>query len=92
MTAQTRVSAKGQVVIPKEVRMRHQMSAGRVLDVIETADGVLLRARAKPDGISVGEALARIGRILRYDGPAVTLDDMNETIGRMWAQGGPKDW
>jgi AbrB family looped-hinge helix DNA binding protein len=92
MNAQTRVSAKGQIVIPKEIRTRHQMSPGRVLDVIDTPDGVLLRPAAKKEGISKEEALERIRKVVRYDGPPVTIEEMNETIEQMWAQGGPKDW
>jgi AbrB family looped-hinge helix DNA binding protein len=92
MNAQTRVSAKGQVVIPKEIRTRHQMSAGRVLDVIETPEGVLLRPAAVKQGISKEEALARIRATVKYEGPTVTIEEMNETIEQMWAQGGPKDW
>jgi AbrB family looped-hinge helix DNA binding protein len=92
MNAQTRVSAKGQVVIPKEVRKRYQMSTGRILDVIETPEGVLLRARAKREGISTEEAIARISEIIRYDGPTVSIDEMKESIRRMWEQGGPENW
>ncbi len=92
MNAQTKVSAKGQIVIPKEIRRRHQMSPGRLLDVIETPDGVLLRPHMKKEGISVDEAIARIRRIIKYDGPPVTIEEMNESIRQMWAQGGPRDW
>ena len=92
MNAQTKVSAKGQVVIPKDVRKRQQFSAGRILDVIETPEGVLLRPRARKAGLSFEEAERRICKILKYDGPPVTLEEMDETIRQMWAQGGPKDW
>ena len=92
MTAQTRVSAKGQVVIPKEVRKRHQLTPGRVLDVIDTPEGVLLRPRSTRQGISLEEAIARIGAVVRYDGPPVTVEEMNETIRRMGARGGPENW
>ena len=92
MNAQTRVSAKGQVVIPKDIRTRHQMSPGRVLDVIETPEGVLLRPTGKKQGLTVEEVLERIRQTVHYDGPPVTIEEMNETIEQMWAQGGPKDW
>lgn len=92
MNAQTRVSAKGQVVIPKDIRTRHQMSPGRVLDVVETPEGVLLRPAARKKGLTVDEVLERIKQTVRYDGPPVTIEEMNETIDQMWAQGGPKDW
>ncbi len=86
------MSAKGQVVIPAALRKRHRLSPGRVLDVIDTPEGVLLRPSSRKDGTSVDEAIARIRRIIKYDGPPVTIDEMNESIRLMWAQGGPKDW
>jgi AbrB family looped-hinge helix DNA binding protein len=92
MNAQTKLSAKGQVVIPKEIRKRLQLSAGRILDVIETPEGVLLRPHARKPGLSFEEAEKRICKILKYDGPPVTIEEMNESIEQMWAQGGPKDW
>lgn len=92
MDIRTRVSAKGQVVIPKVIRQRHQMVAGRVLDVIETPEGVLLRPSAKGEGSSVDEAIAKLREIVRYEGPPVSIEDMNATIARMWAEGGPADW
>jgi AbrB family looped-hinge helix DNA binding protein len=92
MNAQTRVSAKGQVVIPKDIRTRHQMSPGRVLDVIDTPDGVLLRPAGKKQGLTVDQALERIRETVHYNGPTVTIEEMNETIEQMWAQGGPKGW
>lgn len=85
MTAQTRVSAKGQVVIPKEVRERLRLVPGRVLDVIETADGVLLRPQAEPrERISVDEGLRRIRAILGPAGPRLSIEEMNEIIREGW--------
>lgn len=39
----TRMSARGQVVIPKEVRRRLGIEQGQVLEVSEVEGGVLLR-------------------------------------------------
>lgn len=41
----TRLSSKGQVIIPKEVRAAHQWEAGLEFDVIDTEDGILLKPR-----------------------------------------------
>lgn len=85
MTAQTRVSAKGQVVIPKEVRERLRLIPGRVLDVIETADGVLLRPQSEPrERLSVEEGLRRIRSILGPAGPRLSIEEMNEIIRDGW--------
>ncbi len=39
----TTVSTKGQVILPKAIRQRHEWDAGTRLIVEETADGVLLK-------------------------------------------------
>lgn len=38
----TRLSSKGQVIIPKSVRVSRQWQTGQELMVLETADGILL--------------------------------------------------
>ena len=42
MNAQTKLSAKGQVVIPKDVRDRLHWAEGTQLKVVETGGGVML--------------------------------------------------
>ena len=41
----TRLSSKGQVIIPKLVRQSHHWEAGQELVVIDTDDGVLLKPK-----------------------------------------------
>jgi AbrB family looped-hinge helix DNA binding protein len=91
MNAQTRVSSKGQIVIPKDVRDRLNIAAGDRLEVVERLDGVLLR-KSPPKLVkkSFEECVAAIRQIIRYDGPPVSIDDMNESIADMWKSGGPK--
>ena len=85
MNAQTKVSAKGQVVIPKDIRDRYRLEAGRILDVIETPEGVLLRPRHERERITMEEAKRRLAEIIKYDGPPVSIEEMNETIREGWA-------
>jgi len=80
MTAQARISTKGQVVIPKAVRDRQRFLPGDVIDVVETADGVLLRRTEERDRLTLDQALARIRSIIRYEGPALSIDEMNDAI------------
>ena len=42
----TRLSSKGQVIIPKALRSSHQWEAGLEFMVIDTGDGVLLKPKA----------------------------------------------
>ena len=86
MNAQTRVSAKGQVVIPKEMRDRLRLGPGRILDVVETPQGILLRPREERERISVEEGIRRIREIIKYDGPALTIEEMNEAIREGWIE------
>ena len=41
-TAKTKVSTKGQVILPKAIRDKHKWTPGTELNVDETPDGVLL--------------------------------------------------
>ncbi len=42
----TKLSSKGQVIIPKAVRSTHQWQVGLELMVIDMGDGILLKPRA----------------------------------------------
>jgi AbrB family looped-hinge helix DNA binding protein len=90
MNARTRLSAKGQVVIPAGVRKRQRLSPGRMFDVVETPEGILLKPQGEGEGISAQEAIERIKRAIRYEGPTATVEEMDEAVATMWAKGGPK--
>lgn len=78
MNAQTKLSAKGQVVIPKAVRDRLQWAEGEALEVVETAGGVLLRRKGAPrEKISIEEFRRRMPI---YEGPPATLEEMDAAI------------
>lgn len=79
MNARTIMSAKGQVVIPKVVRDRLGLVPGEQLDVIEMGGGVLLKARPAFPKLSFDDAAARLRQIVRYDGPALTIEEMELT-------------
>jgi AbrB family looped-hinge helix DNA binding protein len=87
MSQMTKMSSKGQVVIPKSVRDRHGWGDGTPFDVVDTPQGVLLRPpTSKKGSLTMDEALARIRSRVRYSGPPVTIEEMNETIAEMWKQ------
>ena len=64
----TRISTKGQVVLPKEVREALHWECGQELEVISLADGVLL----KPAGEQRANWNAALGSLKKYakDKPA----------------------
>lgn len=87
MNAQTRMSGKGQVVIPKDVRERLRLSAGDTLEVIERSDGVLLRKSAPTrSGRTAEEIFAHMREIMPpWNGPPVSIEDMNRGVDAMFA-------
>jgi AbrB family looped-hinge helix DNA binding protein len=79
MTTHTKLSAKGQVVIPKDVRDRLGLTEGTVFDVIERGDEVVLKPRSGArSGKTADDALREIQKFYRYDGPLLSADDMRE--------------
>jgi AbrB family looped-hinge helix DNA binding protein len=77
--ARIKVSSKGQIVLPKEVRERHRIRAGGELEVIDRADEIVLRpvARFAPTRIEdVYGCLYRKGQRPR------TLKEMDEGVMR----------
>lgn len=86
MNAQAKFSTKGQIVIPKDVRDRYRFIDGQIVDVIETADGVLLKRPSTAKAASLDEALARIRKVVRYSGPRINEKDWDVGIDRMFRE------
>jgi AbrB family looped-hinge helix DNA binding protein len=82
--AKTRLSSKGQVIIPKEVRDRQGWQPGVELEVENRGDLVVLR-RPKPFPPTTIE---EVYGCLKYDGPPATIKEMDaavaEGVRQMW--------
>lgn len=72
----TKLSSKGQVIIPKTRRSRYNWHAGQELAVLDTGDGILL----KPSPAFHKTELDEVAGILRYKGKPVSLDEMEAAI------------
>lgn len=72
----TRLSSKGQVIIPKSSRDSHHWEAGQRLVVIDTEEGVLL----KPAPPAPPATLEELAGCLSYAGPAKSLEEMEQAI------------
>lgn len=72
----TRLSSKGQVILPKAVRAAHRWKPGTEFVVENTDDGVLLRP-SKPFGTT---RLDEVRGCTGYRGKPKTLKDMERAI------------
>jgi AbrB family looped-hinge helix DNA binding protein len=72
----TKLSSKGQVILPKSLRDSRRWPVGTEFAVEETADGVLLR----PTRPFAPTRLDDVAGCLRGSGPARTIEEMNRAI------------
>jgi AbrB family looped-hinge helix DNA binding protein len=74
----TRVSTKGQVILPKAVRDQRRWSAGTRLVVENVEDGVLLKTAP----IFPPTRIEDVFGMLKHDGPPLTLEEMDAAVSR----------
>ncbi len=73
----TKVSTKGQIVLPKAIRDRRGWGAGMELVIEERPEGVLLRALAKKaEPTRVEDVFGSLGPVDRI----VSIEEMNEAV------------
>jgi AbrB family looped-hinge helix DNA binding protein len=84
MNMQSRISSKGQVVIPKDIRDRLRLEPGTPLEIIETADSVTFRRASPVQKLTFEEATARIRARVKYTGPRYTAQEDKEAIDEMF--------
>ncbi len=74
----TRLSSKGQVIIPKPLRTLHHWEAGQELVAIDAGDGILLKPKTPFEETSIKD----VASCLKFKGKAKTLDDMEAAISK----------
>jgi AbrB family looped-hinge helix DNA binding protein len=72
----TKLSSKGQVIIPKPLRMAHHWEVGQELVVVDVGDGILLKSKAPFPETDIND----VASCLKFNGKAKTLDDMELAI------------
>jgi AbrB family looped-hinge helix DNA binding protein len=88
MNAITRMSSKGQVVIPKDVRDALGWTEGQELRVIKSGGRAMIElATPKKEKIS-WEDFER--SVPKYEGPPVSIDEINQTLDDMRRERGLK--
>jgi len=74
----TRMSEKGQVVIPKRVRSSYGWEPGVEFAIEETEDGIKLKPLKPFQETSIADVLG----CLNYRGPRKTLKEMEDAIAK----------
>lgn len=74
----TRLSTKGQIVLPKNIRISRAWAPGTEFTVEETGDGILLR----PAGRFPRTGLDEVACCLQSKGKSKTLVEMRTAVGR----------
>ena len=74
----TKLSSKGQVILPKAVRVAHQWESGVEFAVEEVEEGVLLRPIKSVNPTQLKDVIGCSG----YQGPPKSLEEMEKAIAR----------
>jgi AbrB family looped-hinge helix DNA binding protein len=74
----TRLSTKGQLIIPKEIRERHGWGPGVELAIEDRGDSILLRRAADVPETTLEDLLGCTG----YQGPVHSLGEMEAGIAK----------
>jgi AbrB family looped-hinge helix DNA binding protein len=72
----TRLSSKGQLILPKWLRDRYNWHEGDEFVVIDTGHGVLLEPNQPFPPMTLDEVVA----IIDYQGPAYSVEEMDEAV------------
>jgi len=72
----TKLSSKGQVILPKAIRSAHDWGPGVEFVAEDTGEGVLLRPLKPGPPVRLEEVIGCVG----YTGPARTVEEMDESI------------
>lgn len=74
----TRLSTKGQLIIPKEIRDRHGWDAGAELEIEDRGDHVVVRRVESLPETTLEDLIGCAG----YQGPRRSLEEMEAGIAR----------
>ena len=72
------MTSKGQITLPAATRAKLRLVKGVRMEVEETGDGKIVLT---PKSAKTGD-IRQLRGILKYDGPPVSIEEMNEAIGR----------
>jgi AbrB family looped-hinge helix DNA binding protein len=73
---ETKMSTKGQVVLPKALRDKRRLKGGARFVVEDRPDGILLKPVEARKKFTIDDWAG----VLKYKGPSHTVEEMNEAI------------
>ena len=76
----TTLSSKGQVIIPKALRLARRWGPGTQLEVQDTPEGLLLRPVQPAAKVALATGLAAIRRRVGYSGRALSQAQMDAAV------------
>ena len=74
----TRLSSKGQIVLPKSIRESHAWTPGTEFVIEDSDGGILLRPAARVPATTLDEVVG----CLRYKGKPKTISQMKRAVAR----------
>jgi AbrB family looped-hinge helix DNA binding protein len=84
----TKLSSKGQVIIPKAVRSIHQWHVGLELMVIDLGDGVLLKPKAPFQATTLSKVAGLLKNSVQPKTDAEIKQSLTKDIRNKWHAGG----
>jgi AbrB family looped-hinge helix DNA binding protein len=75
-TVTVKLSSKGQVVIPKEVRDALHWEPGTELTVVPTGDGVMLKPRPTKSKLRLED----LRGFLKHEGPPIPIEELCKPV------------
>lgn len=73
--ADTIISTKGQIVLPKEVRVARKWPAGTRLEVINEPDGVMLKQKIGDTSFAIEDVVGCLKKY--YKGPPISIEEID---------------
>jgi AbrB family looped-hinge helix DNA binding protein len=84
MNARAKISSKGQLVLPKAVRDEFGLVAGSEVDIESRGDRIVLRPRLGKSETRRVYTVDEVAGMLKYDGPPVSIRDMDRAVDDMF--------
>jgi len=72
----TRLSSKGQVIIPKSIRDAHRWSIGQEFIIEDTSDGIVLKPKPPFPRTTIND----VAGCLKYHGAPKSIEEMHDAI------------